>query len=152
MPPFDLAQRDHDRAGAVEPGDHVGERGRRQGRLAVGKASARGISGHAFYERAKAGAVAIGSVLAPAGNPQDDQTRVMVVQHLRREAHRLEGPWTEILDQHLGSDQEVEKQLASACLAQAHRQALLIARIDLPMHADPVRLPGAQRVAALRVL
>ena len=47
---------------------------------------------------------------------------------------------------------EVEEQLAPARLAQAQRHALLVARIDLPMDADAVGLPGAQRIAALRVL
>ena len=70
---LDLAQRDHHRKGAIEPGDHVGERGRRQGRLAVGKTGARGIARHALDQGAEAGPVAVGPVLAPAGNPQDDR-------------------------------------------------------------------------------
>ena len=149
---LDLAQRHHHRKGAVEPGDHVGERRRRQGRLAVGKAGARGVAGHALDQGAEAGPVAVGAVLTPAGNPQDNEARVLPMQHLRPEPHRLERPRTEILDQHLGGGQKVEEQLAPARLAQAHRQALLVARVDLPMHADPVGLPGAQRVAALRIL
>ena len=51
---LDPAQRDHHREGAVEPGDHVGERGRRQYRLAVGKTGARGIARHALDQRAEA--------------------------------------------------------------------------------------------------
>ena len=154
IPPLalDLAQRHHHRKGAIEPGDHVGERRRRQGRLAVRKSGARRVAGHALDQSAEAGPVAVGTVLTPAGNPQNDETRVVPVQNLRPEPHRLERPRTEILDQHLGGGQEFEEQLAPARLAQAHRQALLVARIDLPVHADAVGLPRAQRVAALRVL
>ncbi len=154
IPPLrlDLAQRHHHRKGAIEPGDHVGERRRRQGRLAVRKSGARRVAGHALDQGAEAGPVAVGTALTPAGNPQNDETRVVPVQNLRPEPHRLERPRTEILDQHLGGGQEFEEQLAPARLAQAHRQALLVARIDLPVHADPVGLPGAQRVAALRIL
>src|SRR6266851_8065967 len=45
---LDPAQRDHDGKGAIEPGDHVCQRGRRQYRLPIGKAGARGIARHAL--------------------------------------------------------------------------------------------------------
>src|SRR6266436_2401474 len=48
--------------------------------------------------------------------------------------------------------EEAEQQLAPARLAQAERQALLVARIHLPMDADPLALPSAQRIAPLRIL
>ena len=96
-----MAQRDEHSHRAIEPGDHVGERGRRQCRLAIGEAGARGITGHAFDQGAKAGPVAVGPVLAPPGNPQNDQAGVACVQDFRGEAHRFEGPGAEILDQHL---------------------------------------------------
>ncbi len=44
------------------------------------------------------------------------------------------------------------KQFAAARRAQVQRHALFVARIDLPVDADPVGLPGAQRVAPFRVL
>jgi hypothetical protein len=99
---FDLAQRDHHRKGAIEPGDHVGERGRRQGRFAVGKTGARRVAGHALDQGPEAGPVAVGTILTPAGNPQDNEARVAQMQHIRPETHGLESPWTEILDQHVG--------------------------------------------------
>ena len=137
------------REGAVEPGDHVGERGRRQDRLAVGEAGARGIARHALDQRAEAGPVAVGPVLAPARDAHDDEPRVARVQHVRAEPHLLQRAGAEILDQHLARCGEVEQQLAAARLAQAQRDALLVARVDLPVDADPAGLPGAQRVAAL---
>jgi len=86
---LDLAQGDHDRKGAVEPGDHVGKRGRWECRLAVGKASARGIAGHAFDQGSKSGAVAVGPVLSPSGKPHDNQAGVAPVQDFRSEPHRF---------------------------------------------------------------
>jgi hypothetical protein len=74
------------------------------------------------------------------------------VQHLRAETHRLERPGAEILDQHPGRRCEVEQQLAAACRSKAERQALFVARIDLPMDADTIGLPGAQRIALFWVL
>jgi hypothetical protein len=103
---LDLAQRHHHRKSAIEPGDHVGERGRRQCRLAVRKTGARRVAGHALDQGAEAGPVAVGTVLTPAGYPQDNQARVLPMQHIRPEPHRLERSRTEILDQHLrGCDQ-----------------------------------------------
>jgi hypothetical protein len=96
--------------------------------------------------------VAVRPVLAPPGNPHDNQAGVAPVQDFRAETHRFERPGAEILDQHLRSRDQVEEQLAPVCFAQAQRHALLVSRIDLPMHADAVGLPGAQRVAAFRVL
>ena len=76
----------------------------------------------------------------------------MPVQVLRAETHRLKRPRAEILDQHLGGGSEVEQQLAPPRFPEAQCEALLVARIDLPVDADTVGLPGAQRVALLRVL
>jgi hypothetical protein len=76
----------------------------------------------------------------------------VAVQDLGPEPHRLERAGAEILDQHARAAGEAEQQFAPARLAQGKRQALLVARIELPMDADAVRLPGAQRVAPLRVL
>ena len=149
---LDPAQRHHHREGAVEPGDHVGERGRRQHRLAVGKAGARRIARHALDQGAEAGPVAVGPVLAPAGDAHDHQARVALVQLGRREAHLFERAGAEILDQHLGGRDQVEQQLAAARRAQAQRDALLVAGVELPVDADPVRLPGAQRVALAGIL
>ena len=149
---LDPAQRHHDREGAVQPGDHVGQRGRRQYRLAVGKAGARGIARHALDQRAEAGPVAIGPALPPARDAHDHETRIAGVQHVRAEPHFFERAGTEILDQHLARRGEIEQQIAAARLAQAQRDALLVARIELPVDADPAALPGAQRIALYRVL
>jgi hypothetical protein len=46
-----------------------------------------------------------------------------------------------------GGRDEVEQQFAPARRPQAERDALLVARVKLPVDADAVRLPGAQRVA-----
>ena len=68
------------------------------------------------------------------------------------EPHRLERSRPKILDQHLCAGDQIGQQFAAARIPEVQRHALLVARIDLPVDADPVGLPGAQRVAALRVL
>ncbi len=150
--PLDLPQRDHHRKGAVEAGDHIGERGRRQGRLAVGKAGARGIARHALDQRAEAGPVAIGAVLPPARDAHDDEGGIATVQDLGAKPHRLERARAEILDQHLRAGEQIAQQRAPARLFEVERHALLVARIDLPVDADAARLPGSQRIALVRIL
>ena len=76
---LDLAQCHQHRHRAIEAGDHVGECGRRQCRLAVGKAGARGIARHALDQGAKAGTVAVGPVLPPPRDPDDDQAGIVLV-------------------------------------------------------------------------
>ena len=149
---LDPAQRDHHRERAVEPGDHVGQRGRRQYRLAVGEAGARGIARHALDQRAEAGPVAIRPALPPARDAHDHKPRIARVQHVRAEPHFFERAGPEILDQHLARRGEIEQQLAPLRLAQAQRDALLVARVEFPVDADPAALPGAQRIAFYRVL
>jgi hypothetical protein len=100
----------------------------------------------------RARAVTVGAVLPPARDSDDDQARVLPLQNRGTQAHRFEGPGPEILDQHLRGGGEAEQQLAPAHLAQAECQALLVARIHLPMDADASALPGAQRIAPLRIL
>src|SRR5215471_6678483 len=119
---------------------------------AVGKAGARGVARHALDQGAEAGPVTVGAVLPPTGHTEDDQPGISPVQKFRAETHRFECAGVEILDQHLRGGDEVEKQFAPAWFPQAQRHALLIAAVDLPMDADAVGLPGAQRVAALGVL
>src|SRR5205823_2283268 len=41
--------------------------------------------------------------------------------------------------------------IAATAIAQAQRDALLVAGVELPMDADALALPGAQRVALRRV-
>src|SRR5215472_16534951 len=120
--------------------------------LAVGKAGARGIAGHALDQGAEAGPVTVRAVLPPTGHTQDDQPRVAPVQKFRAETHRFERAGAEILDLHPCGGGEVEEQFAPPWFPQAQRHALLVAAIDLPMDADAVGLPGAQRVAARGVL
>jgi len=52
----------------------------------------------------------------------------------------------------MGGRGKVAQWLAAARRSEAQCDALLVARVDLPMDADPIGLPGAQRVALLRVL
>src|SRR5215471_11665395 len=119
---------------------------------AVGKAGARGVARHALDQGAEAGPVTVRAVLPPTRHTQDDQPRIAPVQKFRAETHRFERAGAEILDQHLCGVDEVEKQFAPAWFPQAERHALLVTAVDLPMDADAVGLPGAQRVAALGIL
>ena len=74
------------------------------------------------------------------------------MQHIGPEPHFFERAGTEILDHHFAARRQIEQQIAAAAIAQAQRDALLIAGIELPMNADALGLPGAQRVALYRVL
>ena len=74
------------------------------------------------------------------------------MQNFRPEADLLERARAEILDQHLARRRQIEQQFAPFCLAQRQRDALLVAGVELPMDADAVGLPGAQRIALLGVL
>ncbi len=128
---LDPAQGDHDGERAVKPGHHVGERGRRQHRLAVGKPGARGIARHALDQGPETGPVAIGTILPPARDPDDNQARVAGMQDLRSEPDFFEGARAEILDQHLARRREIEQQVAAALIAQRQRDTLLVAGIEL---------------------
>jgi len=147
-----LAQRRHHRERTLDAGDHVGQRERRQHRLAVGEAVAVGEAGHRLDQGAEAGAVAVRAGLAEAGDAHHDERGVGLEQHLRREAHRLQGAGAVILDQHLRAAHQPEQQLASARLAQVERHAPLVAGVDLPRHGHPLRAPVAQRIALARRL
>ena len=117
-------------------------------RLAVGKAGARGIARHALDQRAEAGPVAIGAVLAPARDAHDDQAAGCARCSSAGPSpifSSVPGRKFSISTSALGD--QVEQQLAAARLAQGQRHALLVAGVELPVDADAVGLPGAQRVA-----
>jgi len=66
-------------------------------------------------------------------------------------SHLFERAGAEIVDQHLAARDQIEQQVAAAPVAQPQRDALLVAGIELPMDANAVRLPGAQRIALHRI-
>jgi hypothetical protein len=68
------------------------------------------------------------------------------------DAHGLERARAEALDEHLRAGREPLEQVPALRLAQGERHALLVAGVDLPVSADPVDLPVAQRVALAGIL
>jgi hypothetical protein len=48
--------------------------------------------------------------------------------------------------------QQIAQRIAPCPRTQIDRQALLVARIDLPVQRQPLHAPGAQRIAGARVL
>src|SRR5712691_3409180 len=68
------------------------------------------------------------------------------------ELHRLERARPKILDEYMGAGEESQQQRLPLGVAQIERHALLVAGIDLPMHADAVHAPIAQRIAFGRIL
>ena len=58
-------------------------------------------------------------------------------QHLRAEPHRLQRAGPEALDEHCAAGDQLQQQLARLGLAQVEAQALLVARVDLPVVATP---------------
>src|SRR5438067_1443640 len=67
------------------------------------------IAWHALAQGAKAGPVAIGAILPPARDADDDEAGVACVQDLRPEPHFFERPWAEILDQDLARRRQIEQ-------------------------------------------
>ena len=98
---------------AVDAGDHVGERQRRQHRLAVGKAGAGGKAAHRLDQRAEARQLSVRPGLAEAGHPHDDQLGVARLSSTSgAEPHLLQRAGPEVLDEHVGGgDQPLERVL-----------------------------------------
>ena len=69
------------------------------------------------------------------------------MKDFRSQAHLLQAPGAEVLDQHLGAFGQAEQDVDGVRLAQIQGQALLVAGIDLPVAIHPAILPGAQRIA-----
>ena len=107
--PLDHAERRQRGEAAVDAGDHVGQRQRRQQGRAVGEAVEMGIARHRLDQRAEARMVAPRPVLSPAGDAQDHQSRVDGVQLVRAEAPFLQRARNEVLDQHLGAGDQRRK-------------------------------------------
>ena len=117
--------------GAVEPGDHVGERGRRQHRLAVGKAGLARRSPTCPRPACRSRAVCAYGPVCP-----QPETRTMTSRGLRAcstsgaEAHLLQRPGTVVLDQHVRARRPGRAAARwPRALAQVEREALLVARV-----------------------
>ena len=145
------AQRRHHGEGAIEAGDHVGERERRQHRLAVGKAGAGGKAAHRLDQGAEAGQRRVGPGLAEARHPHDDEARIAPVQDTRAEPHLLQRAGAEILDQDVGGRDQRQQRVLGRGVAEVQHDGALVARIGLPMQFLAAVAPVAQRVARRRL-
>ena len=145
---LDVAHRDDGGHGAGEPGDHVGHGQGRQDRLAIVEAVARGEARHGLDQRAEARPLGVGSRLPEPRDPHDDQLGIALVQLIGADAELLEIAIAEALDQHVEVRGEVEDDPGRLRRFQVERDALLVPRVHLPVHADA--RPPASRAACRR--
>jgi hypothetical protein len=108
-----VVERHHHGADAGHAGDRVGQPEGGQRRRPVGLAGQVGEAAHRLHQRAERGAIAVGAVLAEAGDAHDDQAGVDLVQPLGSEAPALEGAGPEVLHQDVGVPHEVEEQIGA---------------------------------------
>src|SRR5215210_4311668 len=93
-----------------------------------------------------AGAVAVRTVLAVAGDRAVDQRRIRLAQHLVADAQPLEHARPEALDQHVGGFGELQESLPSPLLLQVEPDRALIAvqrQVDRRAGAEPGVLVAA---------
>ena len=141
------AQCGHRGERAIETRDHVCERQRRQHRLAVGKAGARGKPAHRLDQRAEARQRGVGPGLAEARHPHDDQPGVGLVQHIGAEPHLLQGARPVVFDEDVGGGDQPQQRVLRRVLPQVEHHRALVARVGLPVQRFAAVAPVAQRIA-----
>ncbi len=147
------AQRHHRGEGADQPGHLVGQRDRRQQRLAVGLPAERGQPAHRFGDRGEPRPVRVRPVLTEPGDARDHQRWSAGEQHVGPEPEALERAGAEVLDEHVGLGDQAQEHLAVGVGLQIERDRPLVAVDELPPQAAAVAwvAPGhvAQRVTAV---
>ena len=114
----------------VQRGVAVDQRGRGAERLADRLAGQRHQPAHRLAERIECGAVAIGPVLAEAGDRDQDDVGLQLAQLLIAEAHRLHRAGAEILQHDVGGLHQRGEDLLAASRAHVQAEALLAAVVD----------------------
>ncbi len=144
-------QRGDDGEGAVEAGDHVGERERRQHRLAIGETGAGGKAAHRLDQRAETRQRRVRPGLAEAGDAHDDESGIFREQHIGAEPDLLERARPKILDQHVRAGDEAQQCVLRAVVAEVEHDRALVARVGLPVQLPASVTPVAQRIARGRL-
>ena len=123
-------------------GDLVGQGDGGQQRPAIGLAVDAGETGHRLGQGGEPGPLGVGTVLAEAGHPGDDELRVLGDQVVGHQPERLELPGPEVLHDHVGgADQPTEHGDALGVLEVEH-DAALAPTGELPEQGDVVgRVP-----------
>ena len=145
-----LGERRGDAVRAVHPGEQVADRDADAGRVVGVRAGERHQPGLALGDLVVAGAAALGPVVAEAGDRQDDQPRVELVQPLDREAQAVEHAGAEVLDQHVAVPDQAGERLAAVVALEVEGDRLLVAvagqevrRLAVVLRADERRAPAA---------
>ncbi len=127
-------QSNHRCEGSRQRGDLVGERYRGQERLTAGFTRYRGQSGQSLCLCGEPGTIGIGPVLAETGDPRDDETWVVLQEHLRSHSEPLESPGTEVLHQHIRSRAELAHRGQVTRILEIETDTTLVATQQLPPH------------------
>ena len=147
-------QGDHRGERRGEPRRLVGQRHRRQQRLAVRLAVDGGEPAHRLGDRREPGPPGVRAVLAEPRDARDDEPRVAGVQHVGAEPELLQPPGPEVLDEHrcvgdeaeqdvaVGVVLEVEDDRALAAVGELEPQPLAVALVA-PRHRAQAVAVGA---------
>ena len=150
-----LVERGEHAVGAVHPGQQVGD-GYADALRVVGTGPGeRHQPGLALGDLVVAGTSALGSVVAEAGDREDDEARVAAHQLLDAEAEALEDAGAEVLHQHVGALDEADQDVLVGLVLEVEGDGLLVAvraqevrRLAGVGLADERRPPAAGVVAA----
>ena len=150
-----LVERGEDAVGAVHPGQQVRDRHADALRVVGTGAGERHQAGLALGDLVVAGAAALRSVVAEAGDREDDEARVAAHQLLDAEAEPFEHAGAEVLHQHVGPLDEPDQDVLVGLVLEVERDRLLVAvgaeevrRLARVGLADERRPPAAGVVAA----
>jgi hypothetical protein len=154
-----LVEGGDDTVGAVHPGEEVADRHADPlGVVGVG-AGERHEATLALGDLVVAGAPALGAVVPEPADREEDETGVELVEPLGREAEAVEHPGAEVLDEHVGVDDESAQHLGTVVGLEVEGHRLLVAvageevrRHRLVVGPDERRAPPAGLVSAVGVL
>src|SRR3989442_52757 len=132
----------------VQRGVAVDHRGRGADRMPLDLAGQRHEAAHRLAQRVERRTIAIGAVLAEAGDRDEDDPVVERAQPLVVEAHRGHHAGPEVLEHHVGLRHQRGEDLLALGMAQVETDALLAAVVDREVHA----LAAHHRRMAARLL
>jgi hypothetical protein len=152
-------QRGEHAVGAIHAGEQVGDRHADALRV-VGSGAGQGHQPRlALGDLVVARATALGTVVAEAGDREDDQSRVALQQGVDAEPQPFEHAGAEVLDQHVGAVDQLQQDVAVGVGLEVERHGLLVAvrreevrRLPLALRPDEGRPPPAGVVAVSRSL
>src|SRR5262250_79471 len=145
---LDVAHGDHRGHGARQSRDHVGHGQRREDRLTVLEAVARGEARHGLDQGAEPGALRVWPGLPEAGDADEDELGIALEERVGADAEALEIAEAEALDHDLEVGHEIENDPGRLRRLQVEGDALLVPGVHLPVHAHARFAPVAQRVAS----